>query len=133
MYLVEDYIKVRRDYYVNDLSKRQLARKYGCSRTTVSKMLSYSEPPGYRQTNTSKPSLLDPFKLKIKQILEEDKDVHKKQKHTAKRIFDRLVEEDGYTGSYHTCKHLSYYSNKPVLLFPHKEVLCLDKLSHPKF
>jgi hypothetical protein len=45
---------------------------YGRSRTTVIKMLSYSESPGYRQINKSKISLLEPFKLKIEQPQEED-------------------------------------------------------------
>jgi transposase len=40
------------------------------------------------------------FLGRIKQILQDDKHVHKKQRHTAKRIFERLCSEDGYTGGY---------------------------------
>ena len=36
----------------------------------------------------------------IDSILEEDRTVHRKQRHTAKRVFDRLCDEHGFTGSY---------------------------------
>ncbi len=44
------------------------------------------------------------FLGRIKQILEDDKHTHKKQRHTAKRIFERLRKEDGYTGGYSQVK-----------------------------
>ena len=50
-------------------------------------------------------SKLDPFKNFIDAILEEDKDSHKKQKHTVKRIFERLQEEEGYSGGYTLVKN----------------------------
>ena len=43
---------------------------------------------------------LDPFTVIIDSILEEDRTVHRKQRHTAKRVFDRLCDEHGFTGGY---------------------------------
>ena len=42
---------------------------------------------------------LDPF-TEIDRILEDDRTSHRKQRHTAKRIFDRLRDEYGFTGGY---------------------------------
>ena len=50
----------------------------------------------------SRPGILDAFKPIIEEWLNEDRRRRKKQRHTAKRAYDRLVEEKGYTGSYRT-------------------------------
>src|SRR5471030_1350840 len=36
----------------------------------------------------------------IDKVLEEDRGVHKKQRHTAQRIFERLRDEEGFSGGY---------------------------------
>ena len=61
-------------------------------------MLRHSEPPGYRRRQPPKRPKLDPFTDIIDRILEEDRTVHRKQRHTAKRIFERLRDEHGFTG-----------------------------------
>ena len=102
MYTVDIYARVRRDCLVNKESKRSVARKYGINRRTVSKMLENAEPPGYgRKSPTVKPKL-DDHKDFIDEILEQDKQVHHKQRHTAQRIFDRLCDERSFDGSYST-------------------------------
>ena len=87
---MEIYLKVRHAHFEEGLSRRQIARDFGISRDTVSKMLAYSEPPGYRRTATICRPKLDPFVSTIDRWLLEDKCRPKKQRHTAKRIFDRL-------------------------------------------
>ncbi|HWL07372.1 MAG TPA: IS21 family transposase [Planctomicrobium sp.] len=72
-------------------------RHYGIHWQTLEKMLSHSEPPGYRRS-PSRTSKLDRFVPVIEQILKEDKSSHRKQRHTAKKIFERLRDEHGYTG-----------------------------------
>ena len=50
--------------------------------------------------------------------LEEDKASHRKQRHTKKRIFERLRDEQGYTGSYRSvCKALEKMEAKKKTLF----------------
>ncbi|WP_437191101.1 IS21 family transposase [Planctomicrobium sp. SH527] len=60
-------------------------------------MLAHAKPPGYRRTR-SRSSKLDPFLPVIQQILKADKSAHRKQRHTAKRIFERMQNEHGYSG-----------------------------------
>ncbi len=98
MYLVELYLRVRLACHVEGLSQREAARRFGLSRDTVKKMLRHTEPPGYRRRQLAKRPKLDPFTAIIDRILEEDRTVHRKQRHTAKRIFERLRDEHGFTG-----------------------------------
>ncbi|MFQ5510169.1 MAG: IS21 family transposase [Leptospirillia bacterium] len=100
MYYVEFYHQVRRAYYVDGKSIREISRTYGLHRTTVRKMLVHSVPPGYRRRVAPSQPKLDPHKGIIDRILETDRERPAKQRHTAKRIFDRLREEHGYGGGY---------------------------------
>ena len=100
MYPVELYLKVRQHCLTDGNSERQTAKDFGLSRNSVRKMLMYSKPPGYRRKVTISQPALDPYKGFIEEILESDKQVHRKQRHTAKRLYDRLQSEKGYTGSY---------------------------------
>jgi transposase len=61
-------------------------------------MLRHAEPPGYRRRQPPKRPKLDSFTAIIDCILEEDRTVHHKQHHTAKRILERLRDEHGFTG-----------------------------------
>jgi transposase len=98
MYLVELYNRVRRACHVEGMSKSEAARKFGIDRKTVSKILEHAVPPGYRRSKPPPRPKLDPFIPVIDQILEDDKGQLKKQRHTAKRIFERLRDEHGFTG-----------------------------------
>ena len=94
------YLKVRHAHFEDGLSGRQIARDFGISRDSVSKMLAYSEPPGYRRTAPVKRPKLDPYTGQIDHWLAEDKVRPRKQRHTAKRIFERLRDECRYDGGY---------------------------------
>jgi transposase len=63
-------------------------------------MLRYSVPPGYRRQQAVRRPKLDAWTGAIGQILEDDKAEGRKQRHTGKRIFERLRDEHGYTGGY---------------------------------
>jgi transposase len=97
---VELYGRVRRAVFVEGKSQRAVAREFGVARETVRKMLRYSAPPGYRREQAVKRPKLGPWLGAIDAILEDDKNRPIKQRHTAKRIFDRLREEYGYSGGY---------------------------------
>ena len=94
------YLKVRHAHFEEGLSGRQIARDFGISRDSVAKMLAYSEPPGYRRTAPIKRPKLDPYTDQIDQWLAEDKVRPRNQRHTAKRIFERLRDESGFDGGY---------------------------------
>ena len=82
------------------MSERGAARHFGISRESVKKMLSFSVPPGYRRTASIKRPKLDGFTVIIDQWLREDLGRLKKQRHTAKRVFERLRDEHGFAGGY---------------------------------
>jgi transposase len=63
-------------------------------------MLQYSAPPGYRRQQPAKKPKLDPWVGVIDAILQEDRERPRKQRHTAKRIYQRLKEEHGFGGGY---------------------------------
>src|ERR1700693_6218673 len=95
---VDLYLKVRYAVRIEGLSERAAARRFGIDPRTVNKMMKFSVPPGYvRQKAPTKPKL-DPFIPVIDRIFEDDKSRPKKQQHTAKRIFERLRDEHGFTG-----------------------------------
>jgi transposase len=94
----ELYGQVRRAVYVEGLSRREAARRFGIDPRTVAKMLAFSVPPGYRRGRPPARPKLDPYVGVIDRILEEDKGQPAKQQHTSKRVFERLRDEHGYSG-----------------------------------
>ena len=98
MYHVEIYVRVRRACMVEGMSVREASRVFGLHRDTVRKMLAYSAPPGYRRQDPPRRPRLEPFTGVIDAILEADRQVPRKQRHTAKRIFERLRDEHGFDG-----------------------------------
>ena len=90
MYTVGVYRRVRHVYYRGGLSKRELSRRFSLHRDTIRKILQFSIPPGYRPKNPSHKPKLDPYLGVIDAILESDKNKPRKQRHTAKRILERL-------------------------------------------
>jgi transposase len=100
MHTVELYARVRRAVLVEGRSRRAVAREFGLARKTVGKMLEYSLPPGYQRRKPVRRPKLGPWQGVIDAILADDKARPPKQRHTAKRIFERLRTEHGYTGGY---------------------------------
>ena len=100
MYDVDLYARVRRAVLVEGKSRRAVAREFGLARKTIRKMLEYSLPPGYRRQAPIRRPKLGPWQGIIDAILADDKQRPRKQRHTAKRIFERLRAEHGYTGGY---------------------------------
>ena|ERR1017187_4859962 len=83
------------------------------ARVTVRKMLGYSIPPGYRRKEPPKRPKLGPWVGVIDAILEEDKQRPAKQRHTAKRIFDRLRAEHAFTGDYNAAVVPTIHTDAP--------------------
>ena len=104
MYKVDVYLRVRRAVMVDGMSMREAARVFGLHRDTVRKMLAYSVPPGYRRQSPPRKPKLEPYTGVIDRILEDDLRRPRKQRHTAKRIFERLRDEYGFDGGYTTVK-----------------------------
>lgn len=82
------------------VSWREIARQLGVSRDTVRKyatMEGCSPKPAVRK---GRRSLIDAHSETVDSWLAADRLMPRKQRHTARRVYDRLVEEEGFQGSY---------------------------------
>lgn len=96
---VELFARIRRDARVEGLSIRSLARAHRVSRRTVRQALAAAQPPARKVPVRGAPRL-GPFKTVIDQMLLADLEAPRKQRHTAQRVFDRLVDEHRAVISY---------------------------------
>jgi transposase len=104
MFAVEVYAAVRRFVFIEGNSRREAARVFGLSRETVLKMCRFSLPPGYTRTAPVAKPKLGALLPVIDAILDGDRSAPVKQRHTAKRIFERLRDEHGFAGGYTVVK-----------------------------
>jgi transposase len=104
MFAVEVYATVRQLVFNEGKSRREVARLLGLSRDTVCKMCRFSVPPGYVRTKPVARPKLGPLIGVIDAILEHDRTAPPKQRHTAKRVFERLRDEHGFAGGYTTVR-----------------------------
>lgn len=91
---VELFAPIRRDARVEGLSVRALAVKHNLHRRTVRQALESATPPP-RKPRQGVAWRLEPFKAAIDAMLTEDTTAPRKQRHTARRIMARLIEEHG--------------------------------------
>ena len=101
---MELYAKVHCYVVVDRHSQREAARHFGISRDVVAEMVANAQPPGYRQSAPVVRPKLEPFLAWIAETLAGDTKKNRKQRHSAKRIFERLRDEHGYTGKYTVVK-----------------------------
>jgi len=101
---MEQWAEVRRRVLVDGLSKRKACQQFGINWKTLQKMLTYPEPPGYRRVKPPRRPTIEPVLPIIRQMLDADAAAPPKQRHTAKRIWDRLKAEHGFTGGYTAVK-----------------------------
>jgi len=97
---IELWERVRRKVLVEGKAKREVMREEGLAWDTLKKILRYSAPPGYRQRQERPKRKIGEHWEWIKQLLAGDKQVPRKQRHTIKRILERLKAERGFTGEY---------------------------------
>jgi len=102
---MEQWARVRRKVLIEERSKRSVMKEEGLHWETLQKMLSHSRPPGYRRVNKCGRKI-DAYAEWVQATLDSDREVPRKQRHTAKRIFERLKAERGYEGGYTAVKEL---------------------------
>jgi len=90
--------EIRRRVRSGELSLRQASREYRLNFRTIHKVVRHAEPPPRQQARPRPKPTLGPFLPIIHQILAADRHAPPKQRHTARRIYDRLCDEHGYTG-----------------------------------
>jgi transposase len=104
MYGVEIYATVRQLVLLQGKSQREVARQLGISRDSVSKMCRYSAPPGYVRSKPVGRPKIGALLGVIDAILDGDERAPVKQRHTARRVWQRLRDEHGFTGGYSTVR-----------------------------
>lgn len=102
---VKDYKQIRQ-LYLSGTSQREIARQLHISRNTVAKYCEGCAVPWERKIPEREASILTDETIGfIKACLDEDERENlKKQRHTAKRIYDRLVAEKGFVGGESTIR-----------------------------
>jgi transposase len=92
---VELFEQIRRDHDREGLSIRALAARHGVHRRTVRQALASPLPPARKRPEGRRVPALGPYRPVIDAWLEADRSAPRKQRHTAKRIWRRLVDEHG--------------------------------------
>ena len=82
------------------VSWREIARRLNVSRDTVRKYAVMEDCSPAPRARSSGRSGMDGYSSLVDSWLAADRRMPRKQRHTAKRVYDRLVEEAGFTGSY---------------------------------
>jgi transposase len=92
---VEQFEQIRRDRDREGLSIRALAERHGVHRRAVRQALLSPLPPAKRAPVSRPAPKLGPYRALIDSWLVADRDAPRKQRHSAKRIWRRLVDEHG--------------------------------------
>ena len=100
---MEQWTDVRRAVLVEGISKREACRRFGIHWQTLGRMLEHSAPPGYQRLTKADRPVIGPWLGRLRELLEANHDLPRKQRYTAKRMWQVLCEE-GFPGGYTTVK-----------------------------
>jgi transposase len=101
---VDQVEQIRRAYFIDGKSIHQIAREGHHHRRTVRKAIQDAGPPCYTLSHARTRPVLGPFLATIDRWLSEDEAQPRKQQHTARRIYHRLVAEHGFGGGESTVR-----------------------------
>jgi transposase len=101
---MEDWNRIRQQVLRDGVSIRAVMRETGHHYSTIRKILDNPSPPEFACPEREK-TRVGPYLERIEGIIQSDKSIKKKQRHTAKRIFE-VIGEEGYEGSYTTVKNV---------------------------
>lgn len=96
---------IRKKHLVEGWSIREISRQLKVSRPTIRKMLKDGEVPRYNRQQPKPCPVMDPYREFIEAILKEDENAPVKQRHTAARIYERLCDEQDFSGGESTVRH----------------------------
>jgi transposase len=104
MIKVEEIERIRRAYYIEKKTIRQIARELNHGRTVVRKAIASAEPSKYTLKQARKAPVLGPYKARIDELLAENETMPRKQQYTWHKIYE-LIQKEGYQGSGSNLRH----------------------------
>ena len=120
MISVENREQIRRARLIEHKSVRAIAREYGHSRRTIKKALASAEGEPYTLRVGRHAPVLEAWKPRLKSLLAESVQQPRKQRYTARRIYE-LLQAEGYAGSassvaHYVCQQRGSYKRPQVFL-----------------
>ena len=117
---MEDYEAIRRAYFLDKQSIREISRELHHGRTLVRKAIAQAGPQAYKLSQPREAPVLAPYKQKIEELLKESKGLPRKQRYTAHKIF-LLIQKTGYSGSeggvhHYICQWKKAQKHSPAFL-----------------
>jgi transposase len=104
MKTVDDYERIRKAYYVEGLSIREIGRQMQHGRELVRKAIDHAQPEGYRLKEPRSAPVLAGYKARIDELIVESEQMPRKQRYTGHKIY-QLVQAEGYQGSEGSVQH----------------------------
>jgi len=104
MLTVQNYERIRRAYYVEGKSIREIGREFGHGYWTVRKALKASEPEGYQLSKAKDAPVLGAYKARIEELLAENVRLPRKQRYTSKKVYQE-IRRAGYRGAESTVRY----------------------------
>ena len=103
MISVEDREQIRRAYFIEKKSQRQIARELGHSRKTVRKAIESAEAMEYTLRQPRSSPVLGPHHARIDELLAENEQLPRKQRYIGRKIYE-AIQAQGYTGAESTVR-----------------------------
>lgn len=100
---MEQWTDVRRAVLVDGVSKRAACRKFGIHWDTLKRILGHASPPGYQRKQAAQKAVITPWLGRLGELVEANHDLPRKQRYTAKRMW-QILHGEGFTGGYTTVK-----------------------------
>src|SRR5690554_5991454 len=104
MLTVKEWEQIRRAFYVEQKSIREIARETGRARRTIDRMIKSEQPPVYQRQGPKQAHKLGPYKERIQGLLAQNQSLPRKQRWTAPAIF-KVIQREGYQGAESTVRH----------------------------
>jgi len=97
MVTVDDYESIRKAYYVEGQSIREICRRLHHSRRLIRKAIDHAQPEGYRLKQERPATVLAAYKTKIDELIMESDQLPRKQRYTGHKVY-QLLQAEGYQG-----------------------------------
>lgn len=124
MLQVDDKEKIRRAFFLDNKSQRQIAQEFHHSRRTIAAALVNAKPSTYELYAPRASPVLARYKPIIDQWLSEDRTAPRKQRRTAHRMYTQLCEEHDFTGAESSVR--CYVRQRRLELEPPEAFLLLE-------